>query len=207
MRLLFIGDVVGRAGSAAILAGELPKLRAAWEPRFRRRQWRERRRRLRHHRGGLRRNSFRQRPEFHALGNHAFDQREALVFIARQPRLHPPRQLSARARPAAAPIFFEAKGGAQRARRSMCLGRVFMDALDDPFAAHRRETRSLFRSDAGCDAAVVDMHAEATRAKSRRSRDFVDGRVSLVVGTHTHVPTADWRILPARHGLHDTTPA
>jgi 2',3'-cyclic-nucleotide 2'-phosphodiesterase len=74
------------------------------------------------------------------------------------------------------------------------MGRIFMDALDDPFAAIERE---LFACPlgAGCDALVVDFHAEASSEKQAFAH-FVDGRVSLVAGTHTHVPTADYQILP-----------
>jgi calcineurin-like phosphoesterase len=73
------------------------------------------------------------------------------------------------------------------------LGRVHMDALDDPFAAVDRE---LEKSPLGyaTDALVVDMHAEATSEKMAMGH-FCDGRASLVVGTHTHVPTADCQIL------------
>ena len=75
------------------------------------------------------------------------------------------------------------------------LGRVFMDALDDPFAAIERELEACPLG-VGCDAAIVDFHAEASSEKQAFGH-FVDGRVSLVVGTHTHVPTADCRILGA----------
>ena len=71
-----------------------------------------------------------------------------------------------------------------------------MDALDDPFAAIEREIEACPLG-VGCDAAIVDFHAEASSEKQAFGH-FVDGRVSLVVGTHTHVPTADCRILPQR---------
>ena len=74
------------------------------------------------------------------------------------------------------------------------MGRVFMDALDDPFAGVDREAEAcpLGR---GCDAMVVDVHAEATSEKMAMAH-HLDGRASLVVGTHTHLPTADHQILP-----------
>jgi calcineurin-like phosphoesterase len=71
---------------------------------------------------------------------------------------------------------------------------VFMDPLDDPFAAVERELQAcpLGR---GADAVIIDIHAEATSEKQAMGF-FADGRATLVVGTHTHVPTADHRILP-----------
>ena len=74
------------------------------------------------------------------------------------------------------------------------MGRIFMDPLDDPFAAIERELAAcpLKR---GADAIIIDMHCEATSEKQAMGY-FFDGRASLVVGTHTHAPTADHRILP-----------
>ena len=74
------------------------------------------------------------------------------------------------------------------------MGRIFMDALDDPFAAIERELAACTLRTAA-DAIVIDFHAEATSEKQALGY-FVDGRASLVVGTHTHAPTADHRILP-----------
>jgi calcineurin-like phosphoesterase len=74
------------------------------------------------------------------------------------------------------------------------LGRLFMDALDDPFAAVEREL-ARYRLGAEVDAIVVDIHAEATSEKMAIAH-LVDGRASAVIGTHSHVPTADAQILP-----------
>ena len=74
------------------------------------------------------------------------------------------------------------------------MGRIFMDALDDPFAAVERELAACPLGEAA-DAIVVDVHAEATSEKMAMGH-FCDGRASLVVGTHSHVPTADAQILP-----------
>ena len=74
------------------------------------------------------------------------------------------------------------------------MGRVFMDPLDDPFAAVERELAACPLKSAA-DAIVVDMHCEATGEKPAIGH-FCDGRVSLVVGTHTHAQTADHRLLP-----------
>ena len=73
-------------------------------------------------------------------------------------------------------------------------GRVFMDALDDPFVGVERELLAAPLGDVA-DAVLVDIHAEATSEKAAMGY-FCDGRASLVVGTHQHVPTADTRILP-----------
>jgi 2',3'-cyclic-nucleotide 2'-phosphodiesterase len=78
------------------------------------------------------------------------------------------------------------------------MGRLFMDALDDPFARLERvlAQHPLAR---GASAIIVDFHAEATSEKMAFAH-FADGRVSAVVGTHTHVPTADAQILPGGTG-------
>nr|MBA3518382.1 YmdB family metallophosphoesterase [Hyphomicrobiales bacterium] len=73
------------------------------------------------------------------------------------------------------------------------MGAVFMPSLDDPFAAVSREVSACSIGN-GCDAVIVDFHAEATSEKQVMGH-FLDGRASLVIGTHTHVPTADHRIL------------
>jgi calcineurin-like phosphoesterase len=74
------------------------------------------------------------------------------------------------------------------------MGRIFMDPLDDPFAAVERELTVCPLKQAA-DAIIVDIHGEATSEKQAMGH-FCDGRASLVVGTHTHVPTADHQILP-----------
>jgi calcineurin-like phosphoesterase len=74
------------------------------------------------------------------------------------------------------------------------LGRIFMEALDDPFTAVDQEL-SAFPLGPGAAAIILDFHAEATSEKQAIAH-FVDGRVSAAVGTHTHTPTADHRILP-----------
>ncbi len=127
------------------------------------------------------------------LGNHSWDQREALTYIVREPRL---------IRPANYPILSDAPGrGAQvfdteRGHRVLVinlLGRVHMDAMDDPFAAVDRELDACPLGSVA-DAVIVDMHCEATSEKMAMGH-YCDGRASLVVGTHTHVPTADAQIL------------
>src|SRR3982074_1230236 len=125
------------------------------------------------------------------LGNHSWDQREALVFIERAPRL---------IRPATYPKGTPGRGGpliatknGKRALVITAIGRVFMTPFDDPFAALNRELEACPLRDAA-DAIVVDFHGEASSEKQGIGF-FCDGRASLVVGTHTHVPTADHQIL------------
>jgi metallophosphoesterase (TIGR00282 family) len=72
-------------------------------------------------------------------------------------------------------------------------GRVFMKALDDPFPAALAEVEALKAE--GCRAILVDVHAEATSEKTALAH-YLDGKVSAVIGTHTHVQTADERLLP-----------
>jgi metallophosphoesterase (TIGR00282 family) len=90
-------------------------------------------------------------------------------------------------------VIAPAKNGA-RVLVANLMGRVFMDPLDDPFAVIEREIAGVPLGQ-GCDAVIIDMHAEASSEKQAMGY-FLDGRASLVVGTHTHVPTADERILP-----------
>ena len=131
------------------------------------------------------------------LGNHAFDQREALVFIERQPRLIRPANYPP-GTPGRGSAIIENSEGARLLIVNL-LGRIFMDALDDPFAALDRELAGHPLRN-GCQAVVVDVHAEATSEKWALGH-FADGRASLVVGTHTHVPSADHRILSGGTGF------
>jgi hypothetical protein len=195
MRLLFIGDVVGRSGRAAVFE-QVPLLRARWSLDFVIVNGENAAGGF-----GLTESIF---EEFLAigvdavtLGNHAFDQREALVFIDRQPRLIRPANYPAGTPGRGAAIVENAKGA--RLLVVNLLGRIFMDALDDPFATLERELAARPLGLA-CDAVVIDMHAEATSEKSALAH-FADGRASLVVGTHTHVPSADHRILAGGAGF------
>lgn len=128
------------------------------------------------------------------LGNHSWDQRDALTYITREDRLlrpcnYPP---TVEAPGRGANLFTLADG--RRIAVISVLGRLYMDSLDDPFQAVERE---LNNSPLGmvADAILVDVHAEATSEKMAMGH-FCDGRASLVVGTHTHIPTADAQILP-----------
>ncbi|NRG17379.1 TIGR00282 family metallophosphoesterase [Rhizobiales bacterium] len=125
-------------------------------------------------------------------GNHVWDQREALVFIERQERLLRPLNFPA-GTPGRGINLFTARNGA-RVLVMNVMGRIFMDSLDDPFAGVEAALAACPLGDVA-DAVVIDVHAEATSEKQALGH-FVDGRATLVVGTHTHVPTADHQILP-----------
>ncbi len=125
-------------------------------------------------------------------GNHSWDQREVIGYIDSQPRLLRPANY-----PSATPGRGAGVFNAPRGRKVMVLNvmaRLFMDPLDDPFACVERELAKQ-RLGATVDAIVLDFHGEATSEKMAMGH-FVDGRASLCVGTHTHVPTADAMILP-----------
>jgi metallophosphoesterase (TIGR00282 family) len=190
MRLLFLGDIVGRPGRTAVTE-RLPALREKW--------------RLdcvvingENAAGGFGITEaicdeiLLAGADAITLGNHAFDQREALVFIERQPRLVRPANYPP-GTPGRGATLVETRAGA-RVLVVNLLGRIFIDPLDDPFAAADREIEACPLREAA-DAILVDVHAEATSEKQAFGH-HLDGRVTVVVGTHTHVPTADHRILP-----------
>jgi metallophosphoesterase (TIGR00282 family) len=125
------------------------------------------------------------------LGNHAFDQKETLVFIERQPRLIRPINYP-KGTPGKGATMLEARNGADVLVMN-AMGRVFMTELDCPFRAVDNEVTAC-RLKEGADVIFLDMHAEATSEKQAMGH-FLDGRVSAVVGTHTHTPTSDHRVL------------
>ena len=192
MRLLFIGDIVGRSGRAALLE-HLPHLRTRYALDFVVVNGENAA-------GGFGITEticdefLNAGADCITLGNHAFDQKEALVFIERQPRLLRPANYPQGTPGRGANLFENTKG--QRILVMNVMGRIFMDAMDDPFAGVERELNACPLGMA-CDAVIVDMHCETTSEKYAMGH-FCDGRASLVVGTHTHAPTADAQILP--HG-------
>jgi 2',3'-cyclic-nucleotide 2'-phosphodiesterase len=190
MRLLFVGDVVGRSGRTVVVE-RLPGLVRDWKLDFVAVNGENAAGGF-----GITESIYNELIEAGAdaitLGNHAWDQKEALVFIERAPRLIRPINYPT-GTPGRGAALCEAKNGA-RVLVANAMGRIFMDPLDDPFAAIDAELNACPLRHS-VDAIIVDMHAEATSEKQAMGY-FCDGRVSLVVGTHTHVPTADLRILP-----------
>ena len=116
------------------------------------------------------------------------------MFIERAPKLLRPVNFPPGTPGRGAALIAARNGG--RVLIVNAMGRVFMDPLDDPFAAIERELSACPLATAA-DAIIVDIHGEATSEKQAVGH-FCDGRASLVVGTHTHAPTADHQILP--HG-------
>lgn len=190
MRFLFLGDVVGRAGRRVVLA-ELPKLRDRWKLDFVVVNGENAAGGF-----GITEAIFQDLIDAGAdivtLGNHAFDQRETLVYINRQDRMLRPVNYP-KDTPGRGSTLVRARNGADVLVMN-ALGRVFMTELDCPFRAVDNELTAC-RLKQGADAIIIDMHAEATSEKQSMAY-FVDGKASVVVGTHTHVPTADERILP-----------
>jgi len=124
-------------------------------------------------------------------GNHVWDKRETLEFIGNEPRLLRPANYP-EGTPGAGSCVVTAKNGVKVGVINV-MGRVFLHAIDDPFRGAEREI-ALVRGD-GAQVIFVDMHAETTSEKIALSY-YLDGMVTAVIGTHTHVQTADERILP-----------
>ena len=189
MKLLFIGDIVGRPGRDLIKRGVRPLARA--------------------HQvdlviangenaaggAGLTRDNandiFKAGVQVITGGNHIWDKREVLEFIDHEPRLVRPANYPA-GTPGRGTTLVTLPDGTRVGVLNL-MGRVFLSTLDDPFAVAERETAAL--REQGAQIVFVDFHAETTSEKIALSW-FLDGRVTAVVGTHTHVQTADERILP-----------
>jgi metallophosphoesterase (TIGR00282 family) len=123
-------------------------------------------------------------------GNHVWDKREAVTYVGAEPRLLRPLNMSATAPGRGVTVARTAAGRPVGVINVM--GRVFMPPVDDPFAAAGAAVERL-RDD--CRIIVVDIHAEASAEKVAMGWHLA-GKVSAVIGTHTHIPTADSRILP-----------
>ena len=190
MRLMFLGDVVGRAGRKAVLE-TLPRLRKRYKLDFVIVN-------AENSAGGfgiteaILEELIDAGADAVTLGNHSFDQKEALVFIERQPRLIRPVNMP-KGTPGRGAGLFQARNGAEVLVIN-ALGRVFMAEMDCPFRAIDHEVTAC-KLGREADAIFVDLHAEATSEKQSMAF-FLDGRVTAVVGTHTHSPTADERVLP-----------
>jgi hypothetical protein len=191
MRLLFLGDIVGRSGRQAVVEA-LPGLRRRYALDFVVINGENAA-------GGfgiteaILEELIGAGADAVTLGNHAFDQKEALVFIARHDRLVRPINYP-QGTPGRGAALIKAASGAEVLVIN-AMGRIFMPELDDPFRAIDAELTAC-RLKEGADAILIDFHAEATSEKQALAY-FVDGRASAVIGTHTHVPTADDRVLPA----------
>jgi metallophosphoesterase (TIGR00282 family) len=190
MRILFLGDIVGRSGRDALttaLPGLKAKLRAD----------------LVVVNGENASHGFGLAPDMAraflaagadviTLGNHAWDRKEIIPYLESEPRVIRPANFPP-GTPGRGAVVVDVPGN-RRALVMQVMGRLFMDALDDPFRAVQAEIQK-HRLGGTIHAAIIDVHAEATSEKAAFGHSF-DGLVSLVVGTHTHVPTADHQILP-----------
>jgi len=128
------------------------------------------------------------------LGNHTWDRREIIPYMEAEPRVIRPINFPP-GTPGRGAVVVEVPGG-RKALVVNAMGRLFMDPLDDPFRMVQAELqRHRLGAGGTVQASVIDIHAEASSEKQSFGHSF-DGLVSLVVGTHTHVPTADHQILP-----------
>jgi hypothetical protein len=191
MKLLFLGDVMGRAGRSAV-TDRLPALRASLGLDFvvvNGENATSGAGLSGDHADAL----FAAGADCVTLGDHAFDQKDMASHIEGENRLIRPLNF-ARTAPGRGARVFDVPGG-RRVLVAQILGRVFMKRpFDDPFSAIDATLRAHPLGGA-VQAAIVDVHAEATSEKMGLGH-WCDGRASLVVGTHTHVPTADAMILP-----------
>ena len=189
MRFLFLGDIVGRAGRIAVCE-KLPGLIAKYALDFVVINGENAA-------GGFGITEAIQNELIDAgadcvtLGNHAFDQKDTLVYIDRHDRLIRPLNFP-KGTPGRGATMLKAKNGADVLVIN-AMGRVFMTELDCPFRAIDNEITACGLK-SGADVIFVDFHAEATSEKQALGH-FLDGRVSGVVGTHTHTPTSDHRVL------------
>lgn len=196
MRLLFLGDVVGRSGREGVLR-HLPSLRERLKPDFIVLNGENAA-------GGfgitekIAQEFFAAGVDCITLGNHTWDQKELVGQIDRIPNLIRPINYP-EGTPGRGFTVLPAKNGRHKVLVINAMARVFMDPMDDPFAAADKVLKihqlgGARMGPAGVDAVIMDFHGEATSEKMVMGH-FLDGRASLVVGTHSHVPTADLQIL------------
>lgn len=130
-------------------------------------------------------------------GNHSWDNIDILSRADEEPRLLRPDNFQPGMPGRGVGVYETAKG--MRVLIVNVLGRLFMDMYDNPFTSLEKHVPGGMPMDAGFDAVIVDVHAETTSEKNAIGH-VLDGRASLVVGTHTHIPTSDTRILPGGTG-------
>lgn len=187
MKILFIGDIVGKPGRQAV-ATLLPSLRKKYEIELTIAN-------AENVAGGfgltpsVAEELFRVGIDLLTSGNHIWDKKEAEAYIATERRLLRPANYPEHA-PGSGVTLWER--GRHRVGVINLQGRVFMPILDCPFKVAEHQIGLLKQA---TDLILIDFHAEATSEKQALAR-FVDGRVSALIGTHTHVQTADEQILP-----------
>jgi len=189
LRILFLGDVVGRSAREAVIK-EIPEIRRNFSIDFVIVNGENAA-------GGfgitekICEDFFSSGIDCITTGNHVWDQKELFDYIKNENRLLRPINYPEETPGKGFEIFPNQLG---RVLVVNVMGRLFMESLNDPFNAIEKV---LDENPLGitCDAIVIDIHAETTSEKTAMGH-FCDGRVSLVVGTHTHIPTADYQILP-----------
>lgn len=195
MRFLFLGDVMGRSGRDAV-SERLPGLIADHGFDFVVVNGENA-----SHGKGLIENHYNALRDAGAdivtLGDHAFDQREALSYIEREPNLIRPLNYPP-GTPGRGAMLVESRKG-HRVLVVNALGRVFMPPIDDPFRAVEAAIADCPLGEVA-DAVIVDFHTEAT-SEIQAMGHYLDGRATLVIGTHTHIPTADHRVLKGGTGF------
>ena len=190
MKILFLGDVMGRAGRAAVTE-RLPSLRTAWGLDFVVVNG-ENASQGTGLSGDHARVLLQAGADCITLGDHAFDQKDMLQFIEQEPRIIRPLNFS-KVAPGRGFRIFDATQG-RKVLVLQALGQVFMKRpFDDPFSAVETVLKT-HRIGGSVQAAILDIHAEATSEKMAMGH-WCDGQASLVVGTHTHVPTGDAQIM------------
>jgi len=185
--VLFIGDVIGRPGRKA-LSRFLPELKKKYQPDLV----------IVNAENAAGGNGLTEeigrellfQADVLTSGNHIWDKKEALSYLDREPRLLRPANYPP-GNPGHGSYVFQDENG-QKAAVLNLQGRVFMEPISCPFRTAEEEIEKL-RSQTPI--IIIDFHAEATSEKQALGW-FLDGRVSAVIGTHTHIPTADERILP-----------
>lgn len=194
MKILMCGDIVGRSGRQAIIQ-HLPRARELMDPDFIVVNGEN----AAHGYGITRKicnDLFDLGVDVITTGNHVWKQREIIDWIDEERRVLRPLNFPD-GTPGHGTGLFEARGG-RRVMVAHPMGRLYMEPLDDPFAAMNDALRNqrLGRGTGGSlDAVIVDIHAEATSEKMAMGH-YLDGQVSIVVGTHTHIPTADGQVFP-----------
>lgn len=191
MKMLFLGDVMGRAGRQAVTE-RLPRLRADWRLDFvvvNAENASSGAGLTGEHAKAL----LAAGADVLTLGDHAFDQKDMVQFIETEPRVIRPLNYAKDAPGRGHRLFTTQRG--QKVLVAQALGQVFMKRpYDDPFSALDAVLRA-HPLGGMAQAVLVDIHCEATSEKMGVGH-YCDGRASVVVGTHTHVPTADAQILP-----------
>jgi len=187
VKILFLGDIVGRPGRK-ILSSSLPQLKASYKIDITIAN-------CENAAGGL---GLTEKVGLELLnlvdiltsGNHIWQKKEAFSFLERNERVIRPANFPP-GNPGRGSTIFEDRNGNKIAVLNL-QGRIFMEPIDCPFRTADQEIEKLKKV---TPIIIVDFHAEATSEKQALGW-YLDGRVSAVIGTHTHVPTADERILP-----------